>query len=71
MWDGSDPRGRTIFVHTEQGFGDTIQFARYGADAGRARCDSLVRIATSIAFANAEYQRRIAHYHRRHQAAGF
>lgn len=29
MWDGSDPKGRTIFVHTEQGYGDTIQFARY------------------------------------------
>jgi tetratricopeptide (TPR) repeat protein len=29
MWDGSDPAGRTIFVHTEQGFGDTIQFVRY------------------------------------------
>jgi len=29
MWDGSDPRGRTILVHTEQGFGDVIQMARY------------------------------------------
>ncbi len=29
MWDGSDPAGRTIFVHTEQGYGDTIQFVRY------------------------------------------
>jgi len=29
LWDGSDPSGRTIFVHTEQGYGDTIQFARY------------------------------------------
>jgi tetratricopeptide (TPR) repeat protein len=28
-WDGSDPAGRTILVHTEQGFGDTIQFVRY------------------------------------------
>ena len=24
-----DPAGRTIFVHTEQGYGDTIQFVRY------------------------------------------
>jgi hypothetical protein len=29
QWDGSDPAGRTILVHAEQGFGDTIQFARY------------------------------------------
>src|SRR4051812_33356532 len=29
MWDGSDPRGRTILVHTEQGYGDTLQFIRY------------------------------------------
>jgi tetratricopeptide (TPR) repeat protein len=29
MWDGSDPTGRRIFVHTEQGYGDVIQFARY------------------------------------------
>ena len=28
-WDGGDPAGRTILVHAEQGFGDTIQFARY------------------------------------------
>ena len=29
MWDGSDPRGRTILVRAEQGLGDTIQCARY------------------------------------------
>jgi Tfp pilus assembly protein PilF len=28
-WDGSDLAGRRILVHTEQGFGDTIQMARY------------------------------------------
>lgn len=28
-WDGSDPAGKTILVHCEQGFGDCIQFARY------------------------------------------
>jgi tetratricopeptide (TPR) repeat protein len=41
LWDGSPLNGRTLLVHVEQGFGDTIQFARYipmlrgraGADA--------------------------------------
>lgn len=28
-WDGSNPSGLTILVRAEQGFGDTIQFARY------------------------------------------
>jgi cytochrome c-type biogenesis protein CcmH/NrfG len=28
-WDGSDLNGRRIFLHTEQGYGDIIQFARY------------------------------------------
>ncbi|MBD2069380.1 tetratricopeptide repeat protein [Leptolyngbya sp. FACHB-671] len=29
MWDGSYLNGKTILLHTEQGFGDTIQFIRY------------------------------------------
>jgi tetratricopeptide (TPR) repeat protein len=29
VWTGDDPAGRTILIHAEQGFGDTIQFARY------------------------------------------
>ena len=29
VWDGADPAGKTILVQAEQGFGDTIQFARY------------------------------------------
>ncbi len=28
-WDGSPLNGKTILVHAEQGFGDTIQFVRY------------------------------------------
>lgn len=28
-WDGSPLDGRTLFVHSEQGFGDTIQFVRF------------------------------------------
>jgi Flp pilus assembly protein TadD len=29
QWDGSDLAGRTILLHAEQGFGDTIQLIRY------------------------------------------
>ena len=28
-WDGGDLNGKTIMLHAEQGFGDTIQFVRY------------------------------------------
>lgn len=36
-WAGEDVAGRTLLLHAEQGFGDTIQFARYArlaADRG-------------------------------------
>src|SRR5581483_5313955 len=29
LWDGTPLQGRTILLHAEQGFGDTIQFLRY------------------------------------------
>ncbi len=29
LWAGDDLRGRTILLHYEQGFGDTLQFVRY------------------------------------------
>lgn len=28
-WDGGELKGQTILIHAEQGFGDTIHFARY------------------------------------------
>ena len=32
-WDGSPLDGRTLLLHAEQGFGDTLQFVRYAAIA--------------------------------------
>jgi hypothetical protein len=29
QWEGDDPAGKTILIHTEQGLGDSIQFCRY------------------------------------------
>lgn len=29
LWDGGDVAGRTVLLHAEQGFGDTVQMARY------------------------------------------
>ena len=29
LWDGTDLSGKTILLHAEQGFGDTLQFIRY------------------------------------------
>ncbi len=40
VWDGTNIDG-TLFVHDEQGLGDTIQFARY-LELARRRCRKLV-----------------------------
>lgn len=34
-WDGSPFAGKTLLIHAEQGFGDTLQFCRYLPDAAR------------------------------------
>jgi tetratricopeptide (TPR) repeat protein len=53
-WDGSDLAGRRILTWAEQGFGDTIQFARYLpilAARGRVICEcqpQLMRLFTSL-----------------------
>ena len=37
QWRGEEIAGKTILLHAEQGFGDTIQFVRYAADGRRQR----------------------------------
>lgn len=43
LWDGSDISDKTLLVHTEQGGGDAIQFARY-LPLARARCNKLILV---------------------------
>ena len=56
QWDGSPLDGKTILLHTEQGFGDAIQFCRYvpqvAALGGRVvvQCRApLVRLLATVA----------------------
>ena len=44
-WNGEDIKGKTILVHTEQGNGDAIQFARF-LPAVKARCKKLIVVCT-------------------------
>lgn len=56
LWDGSPLNGRTVLLHSEQGFGDTLQFARYAplvAQAGgrvvlECQVPSLKRLLLSL-----------------------
>jgi tetratricopeptide (TPR) repeat protein len=59
QWEGHDIASKTILLHSEQGFGDTIQFLRYvPLVAGRARHvvleipRPLVRMAASLPIDN-------------------
>jgi len=54
-WDGSDLNGKTILLHAEQGFGDTLQFIRFAplvkAKGGRVvvECQApLLRLLQSV-----------------------
>jgi len=40
LWSGDDPAGKTLLIHSEQGIGDTLQFARF-LPGIRQRCARL------------------------------
>jgi tetratricopeptide (TPR) repeat protein len=48
-WSGEDIAGNRLLLHAEQGFGDTIQFARYAAQAARRGADVVIEVQPSLA----------------------
>ena len=48
LWDGSRLEGKTILIHQEQGFGDTIQFSRYIEKVGKAGGVVVVEVASPL-----------------------
>ncbi|HTB03633.1 MAG TPA: tetratricopeptide repeat protein [Bradyrhizobium sp.] len=48
-WSGEDIAGKRLLLHAEQGFGDTIQFARYAAQAASRGADVVLEVQPSLA----------------------
>jgi len=48
QWRGEDLNGKTILLHAEQGFGDTIQFIRYLASVARQGCKVVLELPDSL-----------------------
>ena len=48
LWDGSDPAGKRILVHAEQGLGDTLQFCRYLPMLARLGAEVIFECADSL-----------------------
>jgi hypothetical protein len=44
QWRGEELHGKTILLHAEQGFGDTVQMVRFQYDGGTARLDGVTRL---------------------------
>ena len=43
-WGGEELRGRTLFCHAEQGFGDTLQFIRFAQELASRGADVVVEV---------------------------
>jgi len=48
QWRGEDLSGKTILLHAEQGFGDTIQFARYVPMVAKKGCKIILELPDSL-----------------------
>jgi tetratricopeptide (TPR) repeat protein len=49
LWTGRQPiAGRTVLLHHEQGYGDTVQFARYAPLLGRAGARVILRVPAAL-----------------------
>jgi hypothetical protein len=48
LWTGGDVTGKTILLHAEQGYGDTIQFARYVPLVARAGATVLLEVQQAL-----------------------
>jgi len=49
LWTGAQAvAGKTVFVHHEQGFGDTLQFLRFAARLGAAGARVVVRVQDAL-----------------------
>lgn len=48
LWNGSDISGRSILLHAEQGFGDTIQFIRYAPLVAQLGARVIVRCQKEV-----------------------
>jgi tetratricopeptide (TPR) repeat protein len=47
-WSGEDIAGKRLLLHAEQGFGDTIQFARYAALAAERGAEVILEVQPSL-----------------------
>ena len=49
MWAGEDLNGKTILIYGEQGFGDTIQMARYAVILAKRNCRVILMVYSDTA----------------------
>lgn len=47
-WDGGDLTGKTILLHAEQGFGDTLQFVRYATPIAEKGAKVIIECPKSV-----------------------